>query len=46
MLKDEIEKKINFFFKKNQSQLMLTLKTCDYGQEAEIDCIKGKHKKQ
>jgi hypothetical protein len=40
----KLKKKINL--KKNQSQLVLTLKTCDYGHEAEIDCIKGKHKKQ
>jgi hypothetical protein len=41
----KLKKKL-IFFKKNQSQLVLILKTCDHGQEAEIDCIKGKHKKK
>jgi hypothetical protein len=44
MLKDEIEKKINFknIIKKDENQLVLTFETYDQSHEAATDYIKGK----
>lgn len=41
MLKDETI----FFFKKNQSQPMLTLKICDHGHKIMTAIVEGKLKK-